>query len=259
MVDTRYYCNWLPSDRDETRVRTFNTGIAFIRRVTVSGFSHEPLPGVYYPMPFLHVSLHQITEPAWRFPALLVRPIPCPSMSRPRYPYSSHHLRVLSSSPVQQKLGLRATQRHFCHSIFCSSPSTSAQCTQEQDKNSSWHDYESEGEKERTKRTKKPAKEIMVAADDEDEGEGEGEKEKANLPKSLDRALARAFSLNSANPNVAASCQPQQAQGQPVASGSTRPLRRMTGTKSSISMEVVIASPTKPLRTQVLKGKPEPE
>ena len=44
----------------------------------------------------------------------------------------------------------------------------------------------------------------MVAADDEDEGEGEGEKEKANLPKSLDRALARAFSLNSANPNVAA-------------------------------------------------------
>ena len=44
-----------------------------------------------------------------------------------------------------------------------------------------------------------------------------------------------------------------------MASGSTRPLRRMTGTKSSISMEVVIASPTKPLRTQVLKGKPEPE
>ena len=37
-----------------------------------------------------------------------------------------------------------------------------------------------------------------------DEDEEEGEKEKANLPTSLDQTLATVFSLNSANPNVAA-------------------------------------------------------
>ena len=71
MVNTRYRCNWLSSDRNNTRVQMFNTGVAYTRRATVSGFSHESLPGVYYPMPFLHVSLHKITEPAWRFSALL--------------------------------------------------------------------------------------------------------------------------------------------------------------------------------------------
>ena len=50
---------------------------------------------------------------------------------------------------------------------------------------------------------KKPAKEIMIVVDNE--GEEEGEKAaKASLPTSLDQALATAFSLDSANPNVAA-------------------------------------------------------
>jgi hypothetical protein len=38
----------------------------------------------------------------------------------------------------------------------------------------------------------------------EDSDDKEEEKEKANLPTSLDQALATAFSLNSANPNLAA-------------------------------------------------------
>ena len=45
-----------------------------------------------------------------------------------------------------------------------------------------------EGRKSRTK--KKPAKEVVVVDDDEDEEE---EKETANLPTSLDQALAMAF------------------------------------------------------------------
>ena len=55
------------------------------------------------------------------------------------------------------------------------------------------------------RRTKKnSAKEVVAVDDDEDEEEREQEKEKetANLPTSLDQALATAFSLNSASPNV---------------------------------------------------------
>ena len=43
--------------------------------------------------------------------------------------------------------------------------------------------------------------EIVVVVDDEDDEEGE---KKAKLPTSLDQALATAFSLNLANPNVTA-------------------------------------------------------
>ena len=70
---------------------------------------------------------------------------------------------------------------------------------------------------------KKPAKEVVVD-DDKDEEEGT---ETANLPASLDQALAAAFSLNSANPNVAATASPSaQAQVPPAVSGSTRQLQR---------------------------------
>ena len=63
----------------------------------------------------------------------------------------------------------------------------------------------------------------MVVYEDEDEEEGGKEKEKANLPTSLDQALATAFSLNSANSNVSATASTSaQAQGSPEASGSTR-------------------------------------
>jgi hypothetical protein len=105
-------------------------------------------------------------------------------------------------------------------------------------------------EKRKKRRTKKkPAKEIVVVDDDEDEEEGEKEKEKANLPTSLDQTLATAFSLNSANPNVTAKASTSaQAQGPPVASGSTRRLRRETRAESlsdSGSVEVVVTSPMK--------------
>ena len=71
---------------------------------------------------------------------------------------------------------------------------------------------------------KKPAKEVVVVDDDADEEEGT---ETANLPASLDQALAAAFSVNSANLNVAATVSPSaQAQVPPVASGSVRQLQR---------------------------------
>ena len=56
----------------------------------------------------------------------------------------------------------------------------------------------------RTRTKKNWAKEVVAVDDDEDEEEREQEKEKetANLPTSLDQALATAFSLNSASPNV---------------------------------------------------------
>ena len=101
--------------------------------------------------------------------------------------------------------------------------------------------------KRRTK--KKPAKEVVVVDDDEDEevGEQQKEKERANLPTSLDQALATA--LNSTSPNVAATASTSaQAQGPPVASGSTRRLWRNTRAESlsnNGSVEVVITSPTK--------------
>ena len=62
----------------------------------------------------------------------------------------------------------------------------------------------------------------MVVGDDEDEEEGETETEQANLPTLLDQALATAFSLNSASPNVATMTSTSaQAQGPPVASSPT--------------------------------------
>ena len=56
----------------------------------------------------------------------------------------------------------------------------------------------------RTRTKKNSAKEVVAVDDDEDEEEREQEKQKqtANLPTSLDQALATAFSLNSASPNV---------------------------------------------------------
>ena len=87
-------------------------------------------------------------------------------------------------------------------------------------------------EKRRTRRrTKKtPAKEVVVVDDDEDEEEGTV---MVNLPASLDQALAAAFSLNSANPNVAATASPSaRAQVPPAAGGSTRRLRRDTWVES---------------------------
>jgi hypothetical protein len=56
----------------------------------------------------------------------------------------------------------------------------------------------------------------------------EKEKEKVNLPSSLDRAFATAFSLNSVNPNVAATALASaQVQVPPVASGSAPRLQRV--------------------------------
>ena len=79
-----------------------------------------------------------------------------------------------------------------------------------------------EKRRKRTRTKKKLAKEVVVVDDDEDE-------EGVNLPTSLDQALATAFSLNSANPNVAATASPSaQAQVPLAASGSTRRLRRDT-------------------------------
>ena len=84
---------------------------------------------------------------------------------------------------------------------------------------------------------------------DEEEGVQEKEKERANLPTTLEQALATAFSLNSASPNVAATASTSaQAQGPPVATGSTRRLRRNIRAESlsdSGRVEVVITSPTK--------------
>ena len=58
--------------------------------------------------------------------------------------------------------------------------------------------------------------------DDEDE---EGDKGKADLPISLDQALTPAFSLNTANSNVAVTVSTSaRAQVPPLASGSTRRL-----------------------------------
>jgi hypothetical protein len=109
-------------------------------------------------------------------------------------------------------------------------------------------------EKRKKRRTKKkPTKEVVVVEDSDDEEEGE--KDKDNLPTSLDQALATAlmFTLNSANPNVAAKAS-TSAPVRPVASGSTRRLRRHTRAESSSnsgSVEVVTTSPTmKPPRTQ---------
>ena len=110
-------------------------------------------------------------------------------------------------------------------------------------------------EKRKKRRTKKkPAKEIVVVDDDEDEEEGEKEKEKANLPTSLDQALATAFSLNSANPNVAATASTSaQAQGHlwPVAArDDCGGMTRAESLSDSASVEVVITSPTKRPRTR---------
>ncbi|KAN0136375.1 hypothetical protein V8E53_005743 [Lactarius tabidus] len=106
-----------------------------------------------------------------------------------------------------------------------------------------------ERKKRRTK--KKLAKEVVVVEDSNDEGEKE--KDQANLPTSLDQALAPAFTLNSANPNVAAKAS-TLAPVPPVASGSTRRLRRQTRAEPSSdsgSVEVVMTSPTTKRRTQV--------
>ena len=65
------------------------------------------------------------------------------------------------------------------------------------------HKHESEGQKEEEGTKKKPAKEVVVVDGDEDEEEGDQEKEE-DLLTILDQALATAFSLNSASPNVAA-------------------------------------------------------
>ena len=103
----------------------------------------------------------------------------------------------------------------------------------------------------KNRRTKKPAKEVVVVDDEEDEEEREQEKQKqtANLPTSLDQALAKAFSLNSASLNVAAKASTSaQAQVPPVSSGSTRRLRRDTCAGSlsdSGSVEVVVTSPAR--------------
>ena len=69
----------------------------------------------------------------------------------------------------------------------------------------------------KNRRTKKPAKEVVVVDDEEDEGrEQEKQKQTANLPTSLDQALAKAFSLNPASLNVAAKASTSaQAQGPP--------------------------------------------
>ena len=75
------------------------------------------------------------------------------------------------------------------------------------------------------------------------------------MPTSLDQALATAFSLNSASPNVTATASTSaQAQGPPVASGGTRRLRRDTCSESlsdSGSVEVVVTSPMKRIRKNV--------
>ena len=86
----------------------------------------------------------------------------------------------------------------------------------------------------RKKRTKKkPAKEVVVVDDEEDEKEREQVKETANMPTSLDQALAPAFSLKSASPNVAATASTSaQAQEPLVASGSMQRLRRDTRAES---------------------------
>ena len=102
----------------------------------------------------------------------------------------------------------------------------------------------------RKKRTKKkPAKEVVVVDDEEDEKEREQVKETANMPTSLDQALAPAFSLKSASPNVAATASTSaQAQEPLVASGSMQRLRRDTRAESlshSGSVEVVVTSPTR--------------
>ena len=103
--------------------------------------------------------------------------------------------------------------------------------------------------KRRTK--KKPTKEVVVVDDEEDEEEREQEKEKemAHMPTSFDQALATAFSLNSASPNVTAIASTSaQAQVPPVSSGSTRRLRRDTCAGSlsdSGSVEVVVTSPAR--------------
>jgi hypothetical protein len=73
-----------------------------------------------------------------------------------------------------------------------------------------------------------------------------GRRRRTNLPTSLDQALATAFTLNSANPNVAAKAS-TSAPVPPVASGSTRRLRRQTRAEPSSdsgSVEVVMTSPT---------------
>jgi hypothetical protein len=62
-------------------------------------------------------------------------------------------------------------------------------------------------------RPKKPAEEIVVVVDDEEDDEAVKEN-----PTSLDQALAKAFTHNSANPNVTASA----STGPAVASRSTR-------------------------------------
>ena len=117
------------------------------------------------------------------------------------------------------------------------------------------HKHESKERRTKRRRTKKKlAKEVVVVDDGEDEevGEQQKAKERVNLPTTLDQALATAFSLNSASPNVAATASTSaRTQGPPVASGSTRRLWRNTRAESlsdSGSVEVVITSPTKRLR-----------
>ena len=85
---------------------------------------------------------------------------------------------------------------------------------------SNWYEPGSTNMSPKQRRTKKPAKEVVVVDDDEDEEEGEKEKEKqrANLLTIFDQALATAFSLNSASPNVVSTASiSAQAQGPLVA------------------------------------------
>ena len=118
--------------------------------------------------------------------------------------------------------------------------------------------------KRRTK--KKPAKEVVVVDYEEDEEELEQEKKTANLPTSLDQALTTAFSLNSASSNVIAIASTSAwAQVPPVASGSTRQLRRDTRAESLSdggSVQVVVTPATRrPLRhthAQVASNKETP-
>jgi hypothetical protein len=68
---------------------------------------------------------------------------------------------------------------------------------------SNWDSTDAPGWGPKKKTTKKPGKETAVALDDRDDEEDEREKSKKPTT-SLGRALATAFTHNSANPNVAA-------------------------------------------------------
>lgn len=111
---------------------------------------------------------------------------------------------------------------------------------------SNW--YGASSTRSRTKkRTKKPAKDTVIVVDEEDDEEQGQEKSKVPMP--LDRAMAKTFTYNSANPNVAAFA---SAPDPPVASGSTHQLRKKARAETlsdTESVEVHITSPTKRSRT----------